>query len=242
MASVSLQVSAMPRKKAQSKPKKKRGRQGWTSNEQEMFLTSYILQHKVAQANKTYDKFWATVHTAFSARWPLEPPLEEDIQAKVTMDDKHIGELKVSLNTFLQDVVMLTVSQKIKIWYNNNGKGSSVDKKPDLLDLIIKTKKQLQDWQAYLKIYYKSKIRDTVEEQWEALQEKKEAGEIEDMPNALKFCNTVTQEMLVAEINDVKEEVEQYWKAVIYDNDSNDEVDVDGDLATQVAKAKEYME
>lgn len=78
------------------KGKKRVGRRGWASDDQEEFLVILVLQHKAAQATKTFKEFWAKMHSDWIAKWPIADLTVEEIAAGVKVEDKRADELKVS--------------------------------------------------------------------------------------------------------------------------------------------------
>jgi hypothetical protein len=93
--------------------------------------------------------------------------------------------------------------------------------KPKVLDLTDKKQKLLPDWQAYSRMFYETKVKDVVMEEWPAerarLLEKKANGEdIKDPPEAapLWFRNKIVRAEFVIETDEVKKEVEAYRQSL----------------------------
>lgn len=64
------------RKKKQVTGPKKKGRRGWTTDEQEEFLKSQIPAYLSSKASKVHSDFWPPLWEEYFERWPPEPPCE----------------------------------------------------------------------------------------------------------------------------------------------------------------------
>jgi hypothetical protein len=83
---VSLLISCyMPRKKIKSSPRKK-GRRGWTTEEQAVYLESHKTSYLTAQSTKKTSEFWPLVWEEWFQRWPLELSAK-DVEDEKTLED-----------------------------------------------------------------------------------------------------------------------------------------------------------
>jgi hypothetical protein len=97
-----------------------------------------------------------------------------------------------------------------------------------MLNLTSKKPKLIAAWQAYSLLYYDTRVKDIVVEQWPAardrLLDKKANGEDigKDPPKAapLWFRNQIVREEYKIETDEVKEEVAKYQKALQEDGTS----------------------
>jgi len=74
----------MPRKKEKSSSGRK-GRRGWTTDEQAEYLESCKASYLTAQATKKTSEFWPPVWEEWFQRWPLELS-DDDIAKGKTME------------------------------------------------------------------------------------------------------------------------------------------------------------
>jgi hypothetical protein len=76
-----LEFSPMPRaksaKKAATEPKKK-GRRGWTTDEQEAFLKSQIPSFLSSKSTNLRGDFWPPLWEQYFDRWPIPSAAAED--------------------------------------------------------------------------------------------------------------------------------------------------------------------
>lgn len=63
---------------------------------QAAYLKSKIPEYKRAQADKSWDDTWASIHGGFIHEWPQGPLTAAEIAAGVTIEDKLVQELKVN--------------------------------------------------------------------------------------------------------------------------------------------------
>jgi hypothetical protein len=118
-----------------------------------------------------------------------------------------------------------------------------------MLDLTLKKPRLMPAWQAYSLLYYDTRVKDVVVEQWPAVRdrllEKKAKGEDigKDPPKAapLWFRNQIVREEYKIETDEVKEEVMKYQKTL--QEDGTGEIiaalgdDVSPEEAARVRKA-----
>jgi hypothetical protein len=114
-----------------------------------------------------------------------------------------------------------------------------------LLDLSAKKSKKPQDWQAYSHIYWDTKLKEAVADEWEVHKQTaldKAVAEDTDEPNfpenaPFLFRNEVIRKLFREESDDVKAEVEKYRDKFTNSEDIQLDTDVD-DEAKCVARAK----
>jgi len=113
-----------------------------------------------------------------------------------------------------------------------------------MLDLSTKRSRKLSTWQAYSKLYYESKIKDQVQEKWQAKYLSDHPGhDLNSIPPPpLKFRNEVTKWLYNLEPIDVKNEVEvERNREVIEIVDDDDEDDVGVEESGRKKIAKDYQ-
>lgn len=101
----------MPCKKNKSASGKK-GRRGWTTEEQVAYLESCKPSYLAAQSTKMTGEFWLPVWEEWFQRWPAEL-LDKDIE-KGKMLDVLVGEIKM---VELFSCTMVHVSQFTHNWF-----------------------------------------------------------------------------------------------------------------------------
>jgi hypothetical protein len=118
-----------------------------------------------------------------------------------------------------------------------------------MLNLTSKKPRLMPAWQAYSLLYYDTRVKDVVVEQWPAVRDRwldrkaKGEGIDKDPPNAapLWFQNQIVREEYNIETDEVKEEVIKYQKAL--QEDGSGEIiaalgdDVSPEEAARVRKA-----
>lgn len=120
--------------------------------------------------------------------------------------------------------------------------------KKDVLDFRQRKPKRLPASQAYSLLYYDDRVREVFNKRWEEKKALHQAGILNILPNELVFRNQVTKEMLDAETQAVKDEVEEHRNRFEREqDDSNADVDnggqaVDNAEVRRIAKAKKMME
>jgi hypothetical protein len=104
-----------------------------------------------------------------------------------------------------------------------------------MFDFHKKRPRKLPAWQAYSKIYYESKLKPIVQEQWNKkfLKDNPHHGSKRIPAVELKFRNAAIQVLFEAESTEVKEEVKR-WQEV-----SDDIGDVDGETEAQERERKQ---
>jgi len=109
---------------------------------------------------------------------------------------------------------MSSCEQRIKQWYNNHTRGetSGSGERRRILDLNIKPKKQLPDWQTYSTLYYKDQLKDRIRDEWDAkyLAENPDRDpETAIPPPMMAYRNQKTREYFEAETDEVKNKVNE---------------------------------
>lgn len=94
-------------------------------------------------------------------------------------------------------------------------------KKP-ILDLSTKKPKCLPAWQVYSKLYYTTRIKAAVKSRWEQTKTLVDSSVLSEQPKLVSFRNAIMQELFAAESDNVKAEVEHYWKKLAIGNANND--------------------
>jgi hypothetical protein len=121
-----------------------------------------------------------------------------------------------------------------------------------LLDLSAKKTKKRQDWQAYSRLYWDRKLKEEVQDEWDA--HKKTMLEKATNENAkpptfpdsapLPFRNKAVQRLFVAESPEVKDEVEKscYRNGSTVANKAGNDITMDEKEAQRAARAEQYHE
>ena len=73
-------------KKSDSEPKKK-GRRGWTTDDQENFLAAQIPSYRHSQSSNTRSDFWPPLWEKYFQQWPIQPASEKDNSADEQTED-----------------------------------------------------------------------------------------------------------------------------------------------------------
>ena len=84
------------------------------------------------------------------------------------------------------------------------------------MDLSGKTKRQLQPWQAYSTLYYKEKLKDTIQASWKEVHLRENPEHDKDAPIpavSLGYRNQKTRELYDSETAEVKAKVEAFQKS-----------------------------
>ncbi|KAA1480018.1 hypothetical protein DENSPDRAFT_855647, partial [Dentipellis sp. KUC8613] len=152
----------------------------WTTAEQLTFLQDFSLEYKQRQANSTTPHIWPKIFEQWFARWP--PSNEQPME-----DTK----------------------KKLKRWFNNHHRGADAGRGPAerYLDLTKKTSRKLAGYQVYLKRFYKPKLQSIIDEGYNTyLKGLPEGAKAEPR---LAYTNRRAIELLAAETDDIKAEVER---------------------------------
>jgi hypothetical protein len=107
--------------------------------------------------------------------------------------------------------------QRIKQWYNNHTRGdtSAPGEHRRVLDLNTKPKRQLLDWQIYSTLYYKDKLKDLIQTEWQSkyLEDHPDHDLETAIPTApMAYRNEKTREYFEAETEEVKKQVKESRK------------------------------
>lgn len=103
----------------------------------------------------------------------------------------------------------IVVIQRVLFWFHNHTRGSSSGSgKRSVLKLQSKTK-LLQPWQAYQKLFYRSKLKPIVDMAWEEYKSGLSVGTKPDKPRFV-FINEKVQELFAAETEEVRAQVEAH--------------------------------
>ena len=118
-----------------------------------------------------------------------------------------------------------------------------------MLDLKAKKPKKRQDWQAYSRLYWDRKLKQEVQDEWDAhtkaMSEKAAAENVKrptfpDCP-PLSFRNKIVQRLFIAESPEVKDEVEKYRNGSMV-ADEPESTTKDEEEARRAEKARQYHE
>lgn len=135
------------------------------------------------------------------------------------------------------------VCQQLTQWFNNHTRDTtSGEGRTKLLDLSGKKTRKLTLLQAYSKLYYDDKVKETVEKEWEQkVNEFNKTRGPDDKPlSKLPFIKKVTERFWKNEMDDVIAKVERYREEQINEEDSAQNPAGDDDEAIRVAKAQAY--
>jgi hypothetical protein len=104
------------------------------------------------------------------------------------------------------------ITQRVYYWFFNHTRTmSSGTGRKDLLRLTAKSRK-LQLVQAYSRLYYEKKVKDTVDVRYK---EHLETTAKHEQLSRVAFSANVTKEFFDAETEEVKQEVEKYRDKVL---------------------------
>jgi len=228
---------------------KKKGRRGWTTEAQEEFLTSHIPSYLAEKSgsSRMRSDFWPPIWEQFFELWPLQLISDKEKEEN-QVDPGHLEKAKTVriLSVYNAHVTHITI-QRIKEWYGNHTREAYIGAKTKVLDFNGKKQKLLPDWQAYSHLFYDTKIKDVVMEEWPAerasLLERKANGEdIKDAPKEapLWFRNKIVRAEFFIETDEVKKEVEDYRQSLFGNIVVDDSADAEKAkrVATVVARAK----
>ena len=107
-----------------------------------------------------------------------------------------------------------------------------------MLDLSAKRSRKLSTWQAYSKLYYESKLKDQIQEKWEAKYLSDHPGHDPTSipPPPLPFRNEVTKWLYNLEPLDVRNEVEAERNREVVDDDDEDDAGAEENGRKKIAK------
>jgi hypothetical protein len=127
--------------------------------------------------------------------------------------------------------------QRLRQWFNNHMRatGSSGKGRRKVLDLSGKSKRQRADWQIYSTLYYKTKLKEPIQEAWAAKWRQEKPDEV--IPKvSLAFCNEQIRESYATETAEIIAEVEAKRAEEVKRKDTVD-AEVDDGLDPEMKKA-----
>ncbi|TDL22888.1 hypothetical protein BD410DRAFT_839567 [Rickenella mellea] len=163
------------------------GRRSWTTESQETWLKSRLLEYWTAQRGKKTNAFFIQTDAAYFKEFPFVEGAEVGRGATFTGAKNRIHE-----------------------WYSNHGRKSNFHKpstRIKVLKLRQKKASKKAPWQVYSDLYYDSKLKPTFDEQYTEHVEKSKADNTEPK-KAIAFRNRLIKEAYEAESDMVKAEVE----------------------------------
>lgn len=181
----------------------------WTDEPRKAFLESKIPRFESAQEQKLTRQFMQSLHEEYFIRFPEPDEVKKGDERKAR--NPHCSIFRIS-NCEVQ---------KVSNWFNNHSGGRHAGKK--VIPLIKNTrstftailygtveqrrKQKLQATQAYSELYWESKLRTVVLNEW-----KQKRIEEPDVPKNkfLPFMNMRIKQLYEAEAPDVHAEVEHY--------------------------------
>jgi hypothetical protein len=110
-----------------------------------------------------------------------------------------------------------------------------------LLNLSVKKEKKLQDSQVYSRLYWETKLKQPVLDEWTAHRKTalETAGtQLPEYP-PIAFCNEVVKRLLKTESPEVKDEVERYRQGSA---NAGDIAELDEEEKKRAERAKKYHE
>jgi len=227
----------------------KKGRKGWTTEEQIAYLESQKASYLAAQSTKKLSEFWPPVEEEWFTQWPTTLT-KEDIEEGKTIADVQNETKTVRITNIAFEIYLLLIHQRLAQWFNNHTRAtSSGNRRRKLLDLSAKKTKKRQSWQAYSRLYWETKLKEKVQDKWVAYKKtmtEKAAAENTEPPTfpdgaPLTFRNPVVQRLFAAESAEVKDEVERYRNGMAEDEHDQDAT-MDKWEVQCAAKAKQYHE
>ena len=202
----------------------RKGRRSWTTEAQAELLNTYVPAYLSAQTSKwARSDFWPPLWERYFGKFPLPLTTDKEKEEGVVDPANLKKAMKVRTWTCISECDLQISSQRIKEWFNNHTRQSfSGGRRNQMLNLTSKKPKLIPAWQAYSLLYYDTRIKDIVVEQWPAMRDrlldKKARGEDigKEPPKAapLWFRNQIVREEYKIETDEVKEEVVQYQKTL----------------------------
>ncbi|TDL13522.1 hypothetical protein BD410DRAFT_846863, partial [Rickenella mellea] len=160
---------------------------GWNASLARPFLESFESMYLQHQKNETLDEFWTMITEKWKAKFG---------NALFERESHHKNPAGL---------------KKIKIFFRNLSKrvNSSATKPGSRPEFSLTARKKLQSTQAYSKLYYASKIKPTLEADYNAYREKQRAKG-EPVMRKFVFMNDMVKKSYLKETDEVKAEVEAY--------------------------------
>jgi hypothetical protein len=102
----------------------------------------------------------------------------------------------------------------LKEWFNNHARidGSSSGERSKVIDLNIKPKKMLPEWQTYSVLYYEEKLKDCIKSDWESeyLEKNPDNDPETQIPSVpMVYRNERTRAYFEEETDEVKDRVRE---------------------------------
>jgi hypothetical protein len=234
------------------------GRKKWATNEKEGWLSERVPDFVQSQKDKTSSSFFAHIYSEFHKLWPYREPTEEEIEAQNekgnTEEERERAkaeaeakakaiifqdENKVSIIYLISLKSWLTVlKQQIYWWYFNHSRSTTSGSDTRNVLKLQGSNRILQPFQAYSQLYYELKIKPIIDKKYK---EHLETVPFDEQKSAFAFRARVTKELLEAETEEVKREVEEYRRKKVSDTAIKIE-DNDGQDDTSQAELAKRMQ
>jgi|HubBroStandDraft_1064217.scaffolds.fasta_scaffold02537_11 hypothetical protein len=232
---------------ADDNAKKKGGRKGWATAEQESWLRERMNDYQTGQGRggRGLVAFWGPVFEGWFQHWP------EGVEGMVEGSSAYMEavDAKKKVSHCLKKNARLTLTvccQRIKQWFNNHSRsGSTSGTTQKLIDLKGKRTRKLQMTQMYSRMFWEEKIKPIAEERWCAhLALHPELVFKRGIP--LAFRNDVIKELFEKEPAEVKAEVARRRDEEVSDEETGADEDdnhagADSDGQKRQAKALSYQ-
>jgi hypothetical protein len=205
------------------------GRKQWTTPDQRAYLQALIPAFIEAQkARLTKPFFEEDTYPDWHKKWPTPTPTQDEIdgaggnaqKALVTMQEA-TEEVRPSLNRVRGDTNFTFVHQRVKCWFHNHTRGSSSGNGTRGVLKLGPAPKLVQPWQAYLRMFQHTKLKDKIEEAWEAYQNEVPEDQ-ERRKTKFEIRNKVAQKLYAIETPAVKKEVEKQRQEMMSNKKTDD--------------------